>query len=159
MNKSSKIVPTVTICAFFIIGIITAYNFGLKQGFRDGRLSSSMGELVRIEQHITDQMENSTCAGLKSALNDYLVLIENYKDDEDITIRKVLYHQHKMIAHLILAKIDGSAGDRQEALKHIEYAKEACVDRNWEDCTVEKLDQYTKDYLKEHPIACLKIIE
>ena len=159
MKKSSKFSLIITISALFIFTIIASYKIGVKQGIQYGRTSSSIGGLIRLEQQITEQMENANCDGLKKALINYLVLIENYKEDEDLTIRKYLYHQHKMIANLVIAKIEEREGEGQKALRHLELAKEACVDRNWDDCTTERLDQYAKDYIKEHQIACLKNIE
>ena len=159
MKRSSKLSLIIIISALFIIVVVASYKIGVKQGIKYGRTYSSIGGLIRLEEQITEQMENANCVGLKKSLNDYLVLIKNYKEDEDLTIRKFLYHQHKMIAHLIIAKIEKSEGKNQKSMKHIEMAKEACVDRNWDDCTTERLDQYAKDYIKDHQIACLKNIE
>lgn len=153
MTKGKKILFVVT-TAVFVIAVIISFFIGLKQGIRVGGLSSSLSELIRLQQQITEQMANASCDGVKQAVNDYLNLIERYKGVEEVFITS--YYSDKMIAHLTLARIDNYLGNHKEATKHMELAQEACVHRYWEDCSTERLIEYSKQHGNNHPLACLE---
>ena len=146
------------ICSAIIlvaIACIISWSYGFSQGIRAGGLTSSMAELTLINQHMTDQMGNASCEGTKQSINDYLQIIEKYKNVKDGFITETTYYGDKMLGHIRLARIEEYLGNSAEAQKHMAIAKEACTHRKWKECSEEKLVSFTKRLEEKYPIGCI----
>lgn len=155
MSKSKKVL--IIISSIVVLGITCAisYMFGFRDGMRSGGLMSSMAEVMLIEQHMSDQMANANCEGVKQAINDHLELLEKHRDVKGSVISETIYYGDKMLAHTRLARIANHMGANEEAQKQMAIAKEACDQRKWEDCSEKMLIEFSKRLEKKQPIACL----
>jgi hypothetical protein len=114
-----------------------------------------MAELMLINQHMTDQMANANCEGVKQSINDYLKVIEKYKDVKDGFVTETTYYGDKMLGHMRLARIEEHLGNSAEAQKHMGIAREACAQRKWKECSEEDLVSFAKRLEEKTPIGCL----
>ena len=114
-----------------------------------------MAELMLLNNHIEDQMTNADCEGAKQAINDYLKVIEKYKNVKDSLISGTSYYSDQMLYHVRLARIEKHMGNHAEGQKHMDIAKEACVQLKRQDCSEEKIIWFAKRLEGKHPIACL----
>jgi hypothetical protein len=155
MTKWKRILLLVVGLVLVAIACLVSWSYGFKQDIRAGGLTSSMATVMLANQHMDDQMTNANCEGAKQAINDYLKVIEKYKDNEDGLITKTAYYGDLMLGNIRLARIEERMGNHAQAQKHMTTAKEACGHRNWEDCSEEKLVSFTKRLEEKNPIACL----
>lgn len=155
MKTWKKLLILFTGIAVAGIACFVSWSYGFRQGIRAGGLTSSMAELMLINQHVTDQMANASCEGVKQSINDYLKVIEKYKDVKDGPITETTYYGDKMLRHIHLALIEEYIGNNAQAQKHMAIAKEACVLRDWKDCSEERLVSFAKRFDEKNPIACL----
>lgn len=151
---------TVLLCLAGIVLVAIAcfisWSYGFRQGIRAGVFTSSMSELMLLNNHMEDQMANANCEGVKLAINDYMNILEKYKDVKDSFISETAYYADKMLGHVRLARIEEHMGNYAEAQKHMAIAKEACSHHGWKDCSEEKLVLFSKRLEEKHPIACLR---
>jgi hypothetical protein len=109
-----------------------------------------------MHQHIDDQMANANCLALKETLNEYLALLEKYKDFErGFILSRTAYYGDKMLTHARLARIERKLGNERETENHMKLAAEACKQRGWEDCSEEKIVSFTRKIEEKNPIGCL----
>src|SRR5574341_62977 len=155
MKKWKRILLAVAGIALVAIACFISWSYGFRQGIRAGGLTSSMAELMLANQHMSDQMANANCEGVKQAINDYLKVIEKYKDVKDGLITETTYYGDLMLGHIRLARIEEQLGNFAEKGKHMALAKEACAHRKWPDCSEEKLIWFAKRIEEKNPIACL----
>jgi hypothetical protein len=155
MKRWKKILLLLAAILLVAIACIISWSYGFRQGIRAGGVTSSMAELMLGNQHMADQMANANCESVKQAINDYLKLIEKYKNIKDGLITETTYYGDLMLGHIRLARIDGQLGNSAEKTKHMALAKEACAHRKWPDCSEEKLIWFAKRMEEKNPIACL----
>ena len=150
--------------ALFVAAAITllaiacsiSWSFGFKQGIRTGGFTSSMVEIVTLQQYLDDQFENADCEGVKQALHEKLVLLNKYKNVEDSISSDTVYYYDFMLTHVRLAQIEKHIGNDDTARKHLDLSKDACANLNWQDCSEEKLFSVAEKLGEKHPIACLE---
>lgn len=128
---------------------------GFRSGLRAGGMVSSLAETMLVEQHMKDQMSNANCEGVKQALNDYLKILEKYKNRDGSFLSGTTYYGDKMLIHTRLARIAKKEKNLVEAQKHMAIATEACRERGWKDCSEENLVRFSKRLERQNPIACL----
>jgi hypothetical protein len=155
MKKWKKIFLVVVGIALVVIACFISWSYGFRQGIRAGALTSSIAEFELLNQHMIDQMAHANCEGAKQAINDHLTLLEKYKDVKGSFISETVYYGDKMLSHLKLARIEEHMGNHAEAESHMTIAKEACVQRKWEDCSEEKIVLFAKRWEEKNPIGCL----
>jgi len=155
MKTWKKVLILFSAIAVVAIACFISWSYGFRDGIRAGGLTSSMAELMLANQHISDQMANANCEGVKQALNDFLKLLEKYKDVKGSFISNTVYYGDKMLTHVRLARIEEYMGNSAEAQKHMAIAKEACAHRKWKDCSEEKLVSFAKRLEEKNPIVCL----
>jgi hypothetical protein len=155
MSKSKKALIAISALAILIVACVISYLLGFKFGIRSGGLASSMAEVMLSQQHMSDQMVNADCEGVRQAIDDHLVILERYRNAEGSLISDTIYYGDNMLAHVRLARIEQHMGNNREALKHMAKAKEACVNRIWKDCSEERLIWFAKRLEEKNPIQCL----
>ncbi|MEA3438334.1 MAG: hypothetical protein U9R43_17855 [Thermodesulfobacteriota bacterium] len=155
MSKSKKALIIISALAVLGIACVISYFFGFRYGIRSGGLISSMAEMMLADQHMSDQMANANCEGVRQAINDHLILLKKYRNVKGSFISETIYYGDKMLAHVRLSRIEKHMGNNEEALKHMERAREACANRKWEDCSEKKLIWFAKRLDEKNPIACL----
>lgn len=154
MKTWEKVLILLSVIAVVVIACFISWSYGFRQGIRTGGLTSSMAELMLLNNHM-EQMTNANCEGVKQAINDYLKVIEKYKDVKDSIVSRTTYYGDQMLGHVRLARIEEHMGNHAEAQKHMATAKEACAQRQWKDCSEEKLLWFAKRFEEKNPIACL----
>ena len=155
MSKSKKALIIISALAVLGTACAISYFWGFRYGIRSGGLMSSMAEMMLADQHMSDQMSNANCEGVRQAINDHLKFLEKYRNVKGSFISETIYYGDKMFAHIRLYRIEKHMGNNEEALKHMERAREACAHRKWEDCSKEKLIGFAKRLDEKNPIACL----
>ena len=155
MKKWKKALLLLAGIALFAIACFISWSYGFRQGIRAGGLTSSVAEIMLANQHMADQMAHADCEGVKQAINDYLRLLEKYKEVKGSLISDTVYYGDKMLGHVRLARIEAHMGNDAEAQKHMAMAKEACAQRKWKDCSEEKVLLFGKRLEEKNPIACL----
>ena len=155
MTKRKKILITLAIVTVIVLACILSFMFGFREGIQTGGLTNSTAEFMKINQHMNDQMSNANCEGVKQALNDYMNVLEKYKDVKGSFISDTEYYGDKMLIHVRLARIEKHIGNNAEAQQHMNIAKEACGHRQWTDCSEEKMILFAKKREENNPIACL----
>jgi hypothetical protein len=155
MKKWKKVLILVSAIAVFGVACVISWSYGFRQGIRAGGLTSSMAELMLANQHMPDQMANASCEGVKQAINDYLKVIEKYKDVKDGIITETTYYGDQMLGHIRLARIEDHLGNHDEKAKHLAIAQEACAHLKWKDCSAEKIISFAQRLEEKNPIACL----
>jgi hypothetical protein len=139
-----------------IITCAVGYFLGFRQGIRAGHLTAELAEFTLMHQHIDDQMANANCLALKETLNEYLALLEKYKDFErGLILSRTAYYGDKMLTHARLARIERKLGNEREAENQMKLAVEACKQRGWQDCSEEKIVSFTRKIEEKNPIGCL----
>ena len=118
-----------------------------------------MTEFMAFREYFLDQLLNADCDGVKQALNDRLEILESYRDVEEGFLSATVFFAEKMLIHTRLARIHKALKYQGEARYHMKLAKEACVQRGWEDCTEDYLIQHSKRLEGNHPITCLLGLE
>ena len=155
MNKWKKILLLFAGLVLVTAACFLSWSYGFRQGMHAGGFTSSMAELMLLNNHIEEQMANANCEGVKQAINDYLKVIEKYKDVKDSFISGTTYYADEMLGHVRLARIEKHVGNLAYVQKHMEKAKEACVQLKRQDCSEEKIIWFAKRLEERHPIACL----
>lgn len=156
MKKWKKILIAVSAVVVVALAYIIGNFNGFKQGLSAGGVTTSMAYFMTANDHMTDQMANGTCEGLRESINDYLKQMEKLKDiKNNLFVTESSYNGDKMLSHMRLAKIEEHIGNNTERANHIRIAQEACANRKWKDCSEEKLLDIEKRFAKNHPIACL----
>ena len=155
MKGWKKILLVLARIAVVAIACFMSWSYGFREGIRAGGLTSSMAEFTLLNQHMTDQLANANCEGVKQALTDHLKHLDKYKDVKGSFISGTVYFGDKMLTHVRLARIEEHMGLHAEAQKHMDIAKEACAQRNWTDCSEERLVSFAKRLEEKYPIACL----
>ncbi len=155
MSKSKKVIIVASALAILIVACVIGYLLGFKSGIRAGGFASSMAEMMLSQQHMRDQMVNADCEGVRQAIDDLLVILEKYRNVEGSLISDTVYYGDNMLAHVRLARIEKYMGNHEEALEHMERAKEACLHRAWKDCSEKKLIWFAKQVEERYPIGCL----
>jgi hypothetical protein len=155
MKKWKKVL--LLFCGIVLVAIacFISWSYGFRQGIRAGGLTSNMAEFTLLNQHVTDQLANANCEGAKQALNDYLKHLDKYRDVRGSFISDTIYYGDKMLTHVRLARIEEHMGNHAEAQNHMTMAKEACVQRKWEDCSEGKMVSFAKRWEEKNPIGCL----
>lgn len=141
--------------AVLAIACFISGSYGFRHGICAGGLTSNMAEFTLLNQHMTDQLANANCEGVKQALNDYLKHLDKYKGVKGNFVSDTVYYGDKMLTHVRLARIEEHMGNHAEAQKHMTIAKEACAQRKWEDCSEEKMVSFAKRWEERNPIECL----
>jgi hypothetical protein len=140
----------------FAVGYFVGWFFAFQRGIRAGHLTAELAEFTLMHQHIDDQMANANCLSLKETLNEYLALLEKYKDFErGVILSRTAYYGDKMLTHGRLARIERKLGNETEARNQMELAVEACKQRGWRDCSEEKIVSFTRKIQEKVPIGCL----
>ena len=155
MKKWKKILFVAAGIFLVAIACFISWAYGFRQGIRAGGLTSSMAEFNLFHQHLKNNLENASCIGAKEALNDYLKHLEKYKGVKGSFISDTIYYGDMMLTHVRLARIEEYMGNHAEAQNQINIAKEACLQRKWEDCSYEKMVLMTKRLEERNPIGCL----
>lgn len=155
MNKWKKILILIAGIVLVAVACLFSWSYGFKQGLKAGGLTSSIAELMLANQHMSDQMINADCEGVKQAINDYLKLTEKYKDKDDVLMTETTYYGDLMLGNIRLARIEKHQGNQEAEKKHLAIAKEACSHRKWKDCSEEKIISFAKRLEKNNPITCL----
>ena len=156
MKGWKKILLALAGIAVVAIACFMSWSYGFREGIRAGGLTSNMAEFALLDQHMTDQLANANCEGAKQALNDYLKHLEKYRDVKGSLISDpTVYYGGKMLTHVRLARVEEHMGNHVEAQKHMAVAKEVCAQRNWEDCSEEKMVSFAKRLEEKNPIGCL----
>jgi hypothetical protein len=155
MKKWKKVLLLFAGIALAATGCFISWSFGFRQGIRAGGLTSSIAEFTLLNQHMSDQLANAKCDGVKQALNDYLKHLDKYRDVKGSFISDTVYYGDKMLTHVRLARIEAHVGNHAQAQKHMAIAKEACAQRKWEDCSEEKMVSFAKRWEEKNPIGCL----
>jgi len=156
MKTWKKVLLIATGIALVAIACLISWTYGGREGLRAGGLASSMVEFMSLNPHMGDQLANANCEGVKQALNDYLNLLDKYKDMPGSFMSGTVYYGDKMLTHVRLERIEKHMGHHAEAQKHMALAKEACDHRKWDNCSEEKLFSFAKRLEEKNPIACLK---
>jgi hypothetical protein len=155
MKTWKKVLILFSAIAVVAIACFISWSYGFRDGMRAGGLTSIMAEFTLLNQHMSDQLANANCEGVKQALNDYLKHLDKYKGIKDSFISDTVYYGDKMLTHMRLARIEEHMGNHAEAQKHMTIAKEACAQRKWEDCSEEKIVSFGKRWEEKNPIGCL----
>jgi F0F1-type ATP synthase membrane subunit c/vacuolar-type H+-ATPase subunit K len=155
MKRWKKILLLLAAILLVAIACIISWSYGFRQGIRAGGVTSSMAELMLANQHMADQMANANCEGVKEAINDYLKVVEKYKDVKEGLITETTYYGDLMLGHIRLARMEEYLGNGAEAQKHMAIAKEACARRRWKECSEDKLFSFAKRLEETNPIGCL----
>lgn len=155
MTKWKKILLLIAGIALVTIACFISWSYGFKQGLSTGGLTSSTAEYMLSDKHIADQVNNASCEGVKQAINDHLQLLERYKDVKGSFISGTTYFGDKMMTHVRLAQIEKHMGNSIEAQKHLDMARQVCTQRQWKDCSEEKLAWFGRKLDEKSPIACL----
>jgi len=156
MKKLTKSLIIIAAVILLIIACAVCYLLGLRQGLRAGHLTAELAEFTLMHQHIDDQMANANCPALKETLNEYLALLEKYKDFEHgLILSRTAYYGDKILTHARLARIERKLGNEREAENHMKLAVEACKDHGWRDCSEDKIVSFTRKIEEENPIGCL----
>ena len=155
MKTWKKVLILFSTMAVVAIACFISWSYGFRDGMRAGGLTSSMAEFMLANQHMADQLANANCEGVKQALIDHLKHLDKYKDVKGSFISGTVYFGDKMLTHVRLARIEEHMGHHAEAQKHLVIAKEACAQRNWTDCSEERLVSFAKRLEEKYPIACL----
>ncbi len=155
MKKWKKVLLAVAGIVLIALACFMSWSYGFRQGIRAGGLTSSMAEFELLNHHMADQLANANCEGAKQALNDYLKHLEKYRGVQGSFISETVYYGDKMLTHVRLARIEEHMENHAQANNHIAMAKEACAQRNWEDCSEEKMISLANRWDEKNPIACL----
>jgi hypothetical protein len=155
MKKWKKILLILGGLALVGIACFFSWAYGFREGIRAGGLTSSMAEMMLINQNMTDQFTNANCEGVEQAINDYLKVLERHKGKDDIFVPDTVYYGDLMLGHIRLARIEGHRGNQEEKNKHVAIAQEACAHRKWSDCSEKKLRWFSERLEKNNPISCL----
>jgi len=155
MRKWKRVLIVLCVIAVMAIACFFSWSYGFRACIHAGGLTSNMAEFTLLNQHMTDQLANANCEGVKQALNDYLNHLDKYKGVEGSFISDTVYYADKMLTHVRLARIEKHMGHHAEAQKHMTIAKEACAQRKWEDCSEEKMVSFAKRWEEKNPIGCL----
>jgi len=68
-------------------------------------------------------MANADCVALKQTLNEYLTLLEKYKDFElGLILSRTAYYGDKMLTHARLARIERKLGNEGESGNQMKLA-------------------------------------
>ena len=155
MKRWKKILLVLAGIAAVAIACFMSWSYGFRQGIRAGGLTSNVAEFTPLNQHMTDQLANANCEGAKQALNDYLKHLDKFKDVKGSFVSDTVYYGDKMLTYVRLARIEAHMGNHAQAQEHMAKAKEACVQRKWEDCSDEKMVSFAKRLEEKNPIGCL----
>jgi len=148
---------------FILLGIaLVALSFfmgsliGFQKGFSAAGMTSSTAELWLFHDHLTRQMANADCEGLKNTLNDFLAILDKYKDVEGALVSsKTVYYGDNMFTHGRLALIERKLGNEAAAQEHIKAALEFCAKQDWKECSADKIFSTIKRIDQKNPMACL----
>ena len=156
MKKVRKLLIILAAVVLLIIVYTVGYFVGFYRGIRAGHLTAEVAEFTVVHEHLADQMANANCLVLKQTLNEYLALLEKYKDFEGgLVMSRTAYHADKMLTHARLARIERKLGNETEARNQMRLAVEACKQRGWQDCSEEKVIFITRKFEEKAPIGCL----
>ena len=155
MKRWKRVVFSIILLVLVIVACILSWSYGFRKGLLAGGLTREIAELTLIEKHMADQMANAGYEGAKQAIVDYLEMLGRLKGVEGAIITKTSYHADIMLCHVRLARIEKRLGNNQEAARHIQIAKRACIARNWKDCSEEKMILFSQRNERKFPIACL----
>jgi len=101
-------------------------------------------------------MANADCVALKQTLNEYLTLLEKYKDFElGLILSRTAYYGDKMLTHARLARIERKLGNEGESGNQMKLAVEACGQLGWQDCSEDKIVSLSRMTEETNPIGCL----
>jgi len=156
MKRSRKILFIILAVVLLALAGFSGYFYGFQEGIRAGHMTAELAEFTLAHQHLEAQMANAKCLELKESLNEYLMLLEKYKDFErGVFLSRTVYYGDKMLTHARLALIARKLGDEKEASKHMKLAVEACNSRGWKDCSENSIISFTRKIEEKNPIACL----
>jgi hypothetical protein len=155
MNTTKKILILIAAIVLISLSGILGWYYGFKSGIQAGGMTKSMADFTLINDHLTDQLANASCEGAKKALIDFIQILERNRNLEGSLVTETSYYVDKMMTHIRLARIEKQLGNKDEEIRHIKIAKEACASRKWPDCSTEKIMTFTKRAETKSPIACL----
>ena len=155
MSKGKTISLIVGTLILAVIIFIAGWGIGFRNGMKAGGMTSSMAEMMLIQNHLTDQLANADCYGLKAAINDYMMIIEKHKDGNSPFITETTYWGDVMITHTRLSRIEKKIGNEASSQQHLQTALKACIKRGWKECSEDKLIEFTTRLEEKNPIACL----
>ena len=113
MSKSKKALIIISALAVLLIACTISYFVGFRYGIRSGGLMSGMAEMMLADQHMSDQMANANCEGVKQAINEHLKLLEKYRNVKGSFISETIYYGDKMFAHVRLSRIENHVGNNE----------------------------------------------
>ncbi len=134
------------------------YSIGVKQGFYSAGVTRSLVEFGEFSAHLNAQMANADCENLKNTLNEYISLLEKYKDIENPIMPKRVYESDMLFAYARLSLIEEKLGNETAAEECINIALELCKKQGWEDYSKENLFSWIGKLSEKNPIACLENI-
>ena len=156
MKKPKKVIIIISVVVMLCIACAIGYFWGFREGIRAGHLTAELAEFTLVHQHIADQIAEADCLALKETLNEYLALLEKYKDFErGLVLSRTAYYGDKMLTHARLARIERKLDNEREAGIQMKLAVEACKQRGWQDCSEEKIVSFARKIEEKNPIGCL----
>jgi hypothetical protein len=155
MSKWIIILSVLIMIALFITIYFIGWTIGFKEGMQAGDMTRSYVDLTLFNDRFTEQLQNATCEGLKKSLNDYLMVLDKYRDGTSPLITETTYWGDVMITHTRLSRIDKKMGNESSSRQHLQTALNACAQRGWKECSEDKLIEFTKRLEKKFPMACL----
>lgn len=103
MTKPKTILLALSVIGLLVIACIVSYFCGFRDGVSAGRIATigmDAAQFTIASQCVSAQMANGDCEGVKYALNEYLALLEKYKDVKDsLIISPKSYLVDKAFAH------------------------------------------------------------
>lgn len=145
-----------------ILGVVTlvgasiaGYMFGLQAGMEAGGHLSQVIEFEALHDRMNAEMAQGDCRATRSALHDYLALLDRYRDRPGSTVSGAAYHVDAMLTHARLARVDRVLGNQADAARHMQAALAACRQRRGATCDEASLIDFTDRLRKKAPIPCL----
>jgi hypothetical protein len=102
MTRTKKILLVASGIGIIAIACMISWSIGFRQGMRGGGLIGSLSELMLLNHHVEDQMTNGTCEGVKQAIEDYLKILDKYRNVKDSFVSDTAYDGERMVAHIRL---------------------------------------------------------
>jgi hypothetical protein len=105
MKHWKKIVLVVAALVVVTIACFLSWSYGFRKGMIAGGITREMAEFYTFAGYMDDQLTNADCEGVKQTINDFLKLLEKYKDVPGGLITETSYYGDKMMSHIRLASV------------------------------------------------------
>jgi hypothetical protein len=76
MTKRKNMLIVILFLALVITSSVLSYFYGFRQGIRTGGVTATMAEYWFFHDHMTDQMANADCEGVRKALWVRMTLVD-----------------------------------------------------------------------------------